>query len=351
MSGLGTVLLVAIFLAGAAITWVAGVFLSKTTDSLDERLHLGSAVGGMVLLAVAGSLPEAAITVSAALAGHLDIAAGNIAGGIAMQTMVLVICDAFVTGDKPLSFLVGSLIPVLEAALVIVTVSVVLMGTLLPASVAFAGVSPASVFVIVVWVLGMYMLNKVRNSPKWQITMPGSDPGRPHRQMPHPEQVHPYARLKLKLVWGIFAAACAVTLIGGVALQMSGSELASRAGINGVIFGATFLALASALPEISSGIAAVRLGDHQLVMGDIFGGNAFQLCLFLVADLIAGKPAMPASGMPNTWLAGLGIVLTAIYAVSVVLRPERRLARIGIDSVIAVGIFVIGLVGLFAIPT
>jgi cation:H+ antiporter len=228
-------------------------------------------------------------------------------------------------------------------------VSIVLMGTLLPASVSFHGVSPASVFVIVVWVLGMYMLNKVRNSPKWQITMPGSNPGRPHRRMPHRERVHPYAHRKVKTIWAIFAAACGVTLLGGVALQMAGSELASRAHINGVVFGATFLALASALPEISSGIAAVRLGDHQLVMGDIFGGNAFQLCLFLVADLIAGKPAMPASGMPNTWLAGLGIVLTAIYAVSVVLRPERRLARIGLDSIVAVIIFAVGLIGLTAV--
>ena len=64
-------------------------------------------------------------------------------------------------------------------------------------------------------------------------------------------------------------------------------------GINGVIFGATVLAAASALPEISSGIAAVRLGDNQLAVADIFGGNAFQVCLFLLADLIAGKPVLP----------------------------------------------------------
>lgn len=66
---------------------------------------------------------------------------------------------------------------------------------------------------------------------------------------------------------------------------MSGNALADRAGINGVIFGATVLAMATALPEISSGIAAVRLGDNALPMGDVFGGNAFQVCLFLPADL------------------------------------------------------------------
>ncbi len=51
----------------------------------------------MLLLAVAGTLPEIAITVSAAIQGHLDLAAGNLIGGIAVPTMVLAICDIAVT--------------------------------------------------------------------------------------------------------------------------------------------------------------------------------------------------------------------------------------------------------------
>jgi hypothetical protein len=51
-----------------------------------------------------------------------------------------------------------------------------------------------------------------------------------------------------------------------VALETSGSSLADGAGINGVVFGATVLAAASALPEISTGIEAVRLGDHELAI-------------------------------------------------------------------------------------
>ena len=50
---------------------------------------LGDALGGLVLLAVAGSLPELAITISAASQGNLPLAAGNLIGGIAVQTMVL----------------------------------------------------------------------------------------------------------------------------------------------------------------------------------------------------------------------------------------------------------------------
>ena len=94
MSSLTSPLLVVVFVAGAAATWVAGVTLSKATDALDVRLGLGEDLGGVVLLAIAGSLPELAITVSAAAGGHLGLAAGNLIGGIAVQTMVLAICDA-----------------------------------------------------------------------------------------------------------------------------------------------------------------------------------------------------------------------------------------------------------------
>jgi cation:H+ antiporter len=118
-----------------------------------------------------------------------------------------------------------------------------------------------------------------------------------------------------------------------------------------VIFGATVLAAATALPEISSGIAAVRLGDHALAMGDIFGGNAFQVCLFLVADLVAGKPVLPsAAGNLNAWLGALGVALTAIYGFGVIGRPKHTLARLGPDSLLALALFGLGIAGLFFIP-
>jgi cation:H+ antiporter len=140
-----------------------------------------------------------------------------------------------------------------------------------------------------------------------------------------------------------------VTLVAGVALEMSGNVLADRAGINGVIFGATVLATATALPEISSGIAAVRLGDNALAIGDIFGGNAFQVCLFLLADLIAGAPVLPTSGKDNAWLAALGLALTAIYGYGVISRPTRVYWRIGADSLLALVVFALGIAGLFVI--
>ena len=350
MTAIGAPLLVLLFAAGAAATWGAGVSLSKATDALDVRLGLGEDLGGMLLLAVAGSLPELAITVSAAARGDLGLAAGNLIGGIAVQTMVLVVCDLAAGGRRPLTFLVGALTPVLEAMLVVLIVSGVLMGALLPASDAIVGVSPASITIVLVWLAGVYTINHARKDPRWQVSMPGSHPGRRHRRQPHPVRPHPFASSSTARVAAIFAAACAVTLLAGVALEVSGNALADRAGINGVIFGATVLAAATALPEISSGIAAVRLGDNALAIGDIFGGNAFQVCLFLVADLVAGAPVLPTAGTQNSWLASVGVALTAVYAIGVVVRPQRRRLRLGTDSRVAVVLFAVGIAGLVALP-
>ncbi|MBA3374254.1 MAG: hypothetical protein H0U00_00275 [Actinobacteria bacterium] len=210
-----TPLLVLVFAGGAVAIWVAGVALSKTTSALDSRLGLGEELGGLLLLAVAGSLPEVAITVSAAVEGHLDIAAGNLIGGIAVQTMVLVVCDIASGRERPLTFLVGALTPVLEGMLVVLVISAVLMGSLLEPSTAIGGVvSPASIAIVALWLVGIYVINRVRKSPRWSVSMPGARPGRRHRRESHSEKPHPFAALSTLQIAAIFVGACAVTLVG-----------------------------------------------------------------------------------------------------------------------------------------
>ncbi len=352
MSSVAVPLLVVVFVAGAVATWVAGVLLSKATDALDARLNLGDELGGLVLLAIAGSLPELAITIAAAAGGHLDLAAGNLIGGIAVQTMVLVVCDVAAGPEHPLTFLVGRLTPVLEGLLVIVVVAGVELGSLLKSSTAIGGrVSPASLGIVVVWLVGLYVIDQSRKAPRWKVTMPGSSPGRRFRRDAHATAKHPYTSWSTARVALLFAGASAVTLVAGVALEETGNSLADHLGVNGVVFGATVLAVASALPEISSGIAAVRLGDNALAIGDVFGGNAFQVCLFLVADLVAGRPVLPAAGNQNAWLAALGVGLTAIYGFGIIGRPMRCRWRLGPDSLLAIAVFGFGIAGLFFVRT
>jgi cation:H+ antiporter len=350
MANLGMPALVAIFGVGAAVTWIAGIYLARATDDLDERFGLGEAMGGMILLAIAGSLPELAITVSGAVQGHLGLVAGNLIGGIAMQTMVLAICDLALRGKRPLSYLVASLGPVLEALLVILVVANVVMGAFLPPTTSVAGVSPASLGIVLTWVVGMVVLNRTRQAVTWSIAAdPAADDAAGADAVAPSAAAAPAGRAGSGRVIGLFALASLVTLVAGVALEMSGNAIANGLGINGVVFGATVLALATALPEISTGVAAVRMGRYNLAMGDIFGGNAFQVCLFLLADLLAGQPVLPDAGIANEWLAVLGILVTGIYAFGVVVRPSRRRLRLGADSIVVLATYAVGMIGLYVL--
>jgi cation:H+ antiporter len=300
----------------------------------------------MLLLAVAGTLPEIAITVTASLQHHLGLAAGNLLGGIAVQTGVLVICDFVLVEKRPLSFLVGSLVPVVEATLVVALTALAMLGALMPARDLVLRMSPASIAIVLVWLFGMLVINRVKTAPRWEITMPGSIPGRPHRRIRLEKVQHSWHEKPTAWLSVIFLGASIVTLGAGTALALTGSALASTYHIGGIVFGATVLAVVTATPEIASGITAARLGDHQLVMGDIFGGNAFQLTLFLVADLISGKAVLESAGAQNSWLAGLGILVTVVYAMGVIVRPEKNHLRVGADSLIVIALLVLGMIGL-----
>src|SRR3989442_8387555 len=167
-SGLGLAPLVLIFGTAAAAVWVAGIYLSRSTDTLDMRLGLGEALGGAILLAVATNLPEIAITASAALSHNLGIAIGNILGGIAIQTVVLVILDAVGLGAiSALTYRAASLLLVLECGLVVAVLVVAVAGTQLPAYLTKFRLEPASILIVLLWVLGLGLLNRAQKSLPW----------------------------------------------------------------------------------------------------------------------------------------------------------------------------------------
>lgn len=344
--------LLAVFVAAAAAIWVAGVALSNQTDVLSTRLHLGTALGGLILLAIATNLPELAIVASAAVSGNLGVAVGNILGGIAIQTVVLVALDAFgVRGQRPLMYRAASLVLVLEAALVVAVLAIVIAGTQLPTSMIAWRMTPAAVLILLTWVGGLLLLRRASRSLPWHESGQPPD-GQKHSRGHSTTQTERKATdrgISTARTATIFGIAAVVTLVAGVALERSGSAIADHIGLSGVLFGATVLAAATSLPEVSTGLTSVRNGDYQLAVSDIFGGNAFLPVLFLMATLLSGNAVLPQAENTDIYLTALAIVLTLIYAAGLLFRPQRRYARMGVDSLAVLVVYALGVAGLFAV--
>src|SRR2546423_5896435 len=106
MGSLSSPVLLALFVASAGVIWIAGVKLSDNTDVLAERLHLGSALGGLIQYPRWDRDPDS----GAGRAGRRR-----------------------------------SLVLVLEGALVVIVLAVVVMGTQLSPNLVVARLAPASV--------------------------------------------------------------------------------------------------------------------------------------------------------------------------------------------------------------
>lgn len=352
MSSLPSLVLLVIFLGSAGVIWVAGIKLSDYTDVLAERLHLGAALGGVVLLAVATNLPEIAITISAALSGHVEIAVGNLLGGIALQTVVLVALDAFgVRSRRPLTFMAASLTLVLEAALVIAILFVVIAGTQLPAHLIAFRLTPGPVLILVFWVVGLKLVGGPGSRLPWGDS--GEAPDSQQKPRGHSRTAKEHAATTRHVSTAraamVFGVAALLTLVAGVTIERSGESFFGNLGLSGVLFGSTVLAAATSLPELSTGLTAARTGDYKLAMGDIFGGNAFLPVLFLLVTLISGKAVLPHAQASDIYLTALGGVLTLVYLAGLVFRPRRQYLRMGIDSVAVLVLYAVGVVGLIAL--
>ena len=81
--------LLPIFVVGAAVTWLAGTQLSNTTDIISSRFGLGEALGGIIILAIATNLSNIVVVVSASLTNHTGIAIGNILGVLRSRRLCL----------------------------------------------------------------------------------------------------------------------------------------------------------------------------------------------------------------------------------------------------------------------
>jgi cation:H+ antiporter len=352
MSSLATPVLLLIFVAAAGAIWVAGVQLSDQTDVLSTRLDLGSALGGLVLLALATNLPEIAIVASASLSGNVGVAVGNILGGIAIQTVVLAILDAAgVRGRYPLTYRAASLVLVLEGLAVVAVLAVVVAGTQLPPSLVWWRVTPEALLIAAGWAVSLWLVQRAGRDLPWHES--GEAPDNQEDERGHSRaQTEADATAKgvsTARAAVIFGVAAGVTLLAGVILEQSGDAIAKHVGLSGVLFGATVLAAATSLPEISTGLTSVRHGDVQLAVSDIFGGNAFLPVLFLLATLLSGQAVLPQAQKTDIYLTAVGVVLTAVYITGLLFRPTRRVARMGLDSLLVVALYVVAVAGLFAI--
>jgi cation:H+ antiporter len=242
-----------------------------------------------------------------------------------------------------LTYLAASLQLVLEGAIVVAVLLATVLGTQFSGHMYFGRIEPATLVILAFWLIGLRLIERAEQGLPWQEQGQAPD----GQDVPRGTRKTERSRgIATGQAVAIFVVAAAITLAAGVVLERSSEKLAAHAGISGVVFAATILAAATALPEVSTGLASVRLGDYQLAVSDIFGGNAFLPTLFLLASLLSGSPVLPSATHADIFLTALGALLTVVYMIGLIFRPRRLIGPFGVDSAVVIAFYALGIVGL-----
>jgi len=342
MMNYSSAVLAILFLSCAVLIWIFGIKLSKSIDTIVNYYGWGEAIGGIVFLAIITNLPEIAITAVAAYHHDYDIAVSNILGGIAIQTVVLVLIDVYGVGRKaPLTLKGHSKILLIEGLTVILVLSLVIAAKYFPNSFNVFHTTPYEWLILFAWIFSivgishLYQKTQIKKQSKHTLT---NERTVIHKPILGKETIN--HALLIMIIGAI------ITLMAGYGLEVTGEILSKRWGMSGVVFGATILALCTALPEISTGIASAKIRDYQMAVSDIFGGNAFLPVLFLMAALIGGESIFPNLKFSDIYLTSVGILLTSVYLIGMLFHSKKQIWRMGIDSIIVLVLYLLSIIGL-----
>jgi cation:H+ antiporter len=213
----------------------------------------------------------------------------------------------------------------------------------IPSNITVGKINPISILLPIAWVGGLILIDRFRKRSDLYSIAQDAAPGRKHHERRAVEN-HKFFRHKSTLhVVIFFVIACVVTLVAGYYLEETSNILATHFNIGSGIFAATAIAFVTSLPEISTGLESIFISDNQLAISDIVGGNAFMLVIFLLADIVGKKPTLSFAGHQDILFAVLGIVMMSVYAISFLKKPRKRYFRLGVDSIVVLLCYLVGI--------
>ena len=232
---------------GLCLLYFGGELLVKGAVDIGERIGLSTLVIGLTLVAFGTSAPELAVSLDAALTDHPDIAIANILGSNLANL-------GLVAG---ITAIVGRV--VLDRDLAMKDLPVMLTAMLLLTWLLYDASLSRTEGVLLTTALVIYVSYRVMQGKRLVSTQ--------FKSHPNPADTNPTTPAARILVGLLLLG------FGGDLLVDNAAHLAGRFHVSEAFIGFSVVAIGTSLPEIATSIAAVRLGQGKVAIGNIIGSN------------------------------------------------------------------------------
>jgi cation:H+ antiporter len=336
--------------AAAAVIWPMGARLARLADVFGEKSGLGGGLTGLLLLGGMTSLPELAVSVTATLEDSPLLSVNDVLGSAAINVLILAVADA-VYGRNALTATPGRPDVLLQASL-----SMLLL-MLVPAAVLSGdrlvlGMGLWSWVLLAAYGLAVWVVARARDLRSWTpekaSRKEAENAPKGNEKLERLEERD--KSLDMRQLMLRIALAGAVILVGGFVLARSGDALAEQTGLGESFVGAVLLAACTSLPEVSTVIGAVRLRRYELALGDVFGTNLFNVTILVLVDALHdGDPVLTQAGPFAAFAALLAAAMTVVFLVGMLERRNHAFFRMGLDSILALAMYLGGIVVLYGL--
>jgi cation:H+ antiporter len=213
------------------------------------KFKLPSSIVGATFIGFGTSAPELFASTGAALKGDLDLGIGNIVGSnIANSLLVVAVLYLALPKDFSQKIELNQISPVWMAILTTVFVSTYVLTNEFP------------------FLLGAALLILVTYVTYKMISTESVDEG----ELLGEEKNYIWLRGGLSLL---------ATLYGSQLVVDNAVAIAELFGVSSLIIGSTIIAIGTSLPEVAGTVSAAKMRKPDIVFGNIFGSNLFNIGL------------------------------------------------------------------------
>lgn len=302
----------------AVVVVVAATFLAGCADRIAEATGISRSLAGLVLLAVATSLPEFTVGWSAVWIGAQDLAVGELLGSSLFNLLILSILDLLTSTRGRILSRAGAAHALSATAGVLLT-AVVLIVILLNWDWTFLRLGAGSFAILAAYLLSLRLVYFDQ-----QFAL------REHETLPAPMPVP----LRGAVI-GYLAAAAAIFL-AAPKMTTTAEDIATITGLGHTFVGTVFVALVTSLPEAVTTLTAIRMGSVDMAVGNIFGSNAFNMVIVAGIDL-ASSNAVLANVSPSHAITATAVILvTSVAILGLLYRVEKRWWILEPDAVLMI---------------
>lgn len=278
MSSFGSILIAAFVLLLGFVLLIKGAdAFVDGSSAVARRLRIPGLVIGLTIVAMGTSLPELAVSVTAALAGSNEIAVSNVTGSNIFNLMIVLGFSALFT---PLAVSRKSLTREFPFSVACAVTLAIFGATGIAAANAgdAIGLISRTEGLILLFFFVLFLL----------YTLHEANQARRASLKEDKEDLMSLSKSLLLIVLGMLAIKFGGDFVVGGDTVVAGHELSYGAvalarvfGMTDTLIGLTICAVGTSLPELVTSIAAARKNQLDMAVGNVIGSNIFNILFIL----------------------------------------------------------------------